>query len=112
MKATTRRRFNDDARIITVHLDTQTRGKIEMLTKVFFTSKAELVRAAIIDWLTNPGVIEDVIPYTAEPGSRNLAIWFTRDVIGHMDSIEENRSALLRAAIKRYIMKLEALNEL
>jgi hypothetical protein len=93
------------AKTVDVCFESDIYERIKFYKIKFFTSIAELVRAALLDWRMHHGTFND------EPMSLkckySTSMRISMPMLEWMDTTTSNHSALIRAAVERYIINLE-----
>jgi len=91
---------------ITFYLEETMRKKIDGFKPMLATSLGEIVRSALVDWLSNPEPF-DKNEEQSLVKPRGTSVQISDIMCEWMDEISANRSLLVRKAMERYIKKIE-----
>ena len=100
-----RRKKYTRAKTVDVCFENDIYERVKFYKIKFFTSIAEIIRAALLDWRIHPGTLNDDPAFLKCKYSTSMRI--SIPMLEWMDTITTNHSALIRAAVERYIINLE-----
>lgn len=92
---------------IELTIENKTWKKLDDYKRTLRASNGEIVRSALLDWFMNPEKIDDGLGSLSKP--RGMTVRVSTVLLSWIDAVTRNRSALVRAAIDRYIDKIEGI---